>query len=78
MKNYRILIKCPDCGRPQESYYGLTGLHMLGCRHMTAAKPTIDETREAWNVLATSAWQRKSAISAVDGPSDSPPSTVRG
>lgn len=70
----RATLKCPDCGLPRWSYYsqGTTRLHMLVCAHMTAAKPTKDETRQAWNVLATSAWHRKSTTSATDGTSDKP------
>ena len=74
----KLTYKCPDCGLPWQSLYGATGLQMFGCTHMTAAKPTVEEARSAWNVLATSAWQRKSTISTVAGPSDSPSSTVRG
>lgn len=68
----RYTLKCPDCGLPKgDTYYGHMRLHMLFCRHMTAAKPTVEETREAWNVLATSVWQRKSTTSTRDQPPDS-------
>lgn len=79
MKVKKLTYKCPDCGRlPRKDYHGLMGLHTYSCCHRMGAKKTIDEAREAWNTLAVSAWQRKSTISAVAGPSDSPPSTVRG
>lgn len=76
MTKYRLIYKCPECGkRPRASYHPIANLQVMSCCRMIGAKRTTQEAIEAWNVLAESAWHRKSTTSTRDQPLDSPAST---